>query len=1409
MSEKTPHLNLQYLNSEGEPLTPGIERSRFSIIDTQVESIFRALGNGVLSGANSWKIQSEPEGPIDNSYFIEDIINTENNSKIAYLTAGSGHVNFMAVETLLTSKIGPLLYDINHVYLYTTESTPLTKKPGIAIFPVKQSTDNTQYLYLGEVHIDSSNTLTLIDQSSLLNVSSISVLVSDLIQHTHGKDGVSKIDLEREIRGLLSSDNISDVDPSRINAGTLNPAIISLSHLLLKDVGSITHEEIDSAIELLQQSNKRLFGELTTTNFLQSLISIKKHHETIDKYFRNLICIIPGYGNIENGDPNNFLDYLYYVVSDGYGYSYDPVVEAQNRVYDETNKTNAVGKNDDAAIVDFEDHEIRGLLSTGGGLADFSIDTHVEFELGNSGDNIQITSDVQWVYGYGHGYGIGMDYFDVWGVASGVFDDLYPRHYGYGASGFEELYDWEYGYGYGYELTSGGNFYPGHVSVSLKSGSATYSLYDVTSVPTNKNTLIVDNHSELSFKYFYDVDQLESSYQFVENLADINPGDILTQIESNKSWFLMSGMKINLSQQSGVRSDFYEPILIYNTDKSDTTYPGYIEDVSSINISIGAISYTDGNGDAQTTYTMQSGLRVRVHVANHSGYTMDEPFETNFLNIDVGTVIEEGMVLTANIGAVIDPSYKTNLDLTTQQGYYIKKIEIYPDVKGLKWDSVFASQTSISKPWSYNLSSTIDDKEGDILYGNIETPFELVKSITSISLSNLAIFEDSDINNRIEKLYIVIPADPAVKLNSLSWVCSEPSDSKVVLQLKVLDSNSIITDPFVALNDPSLEFGNPYCNKSGTLNEEIFTARPSGSTINDNVDEEGISRGTHIEIRATLQPSTDGMYAPSLNSITVHYTTNDDINYKTISGTDGFNSNLQTTSERINLKLTSSNPANLQISHYVDIDKMILGKGDTGYFEKYKTNTTGQYAIDTRQLATAIPSAHQIINNISNDATSVYSTKITRNHDIVVCDTYNHRILIFDGGSLSFKTGIYGSVGLSNDSHFSSVSAITTDSVFSLIQAIYNATEKAIYLVFSHMLDGNPVKVSGMKIYTTNPTTLVLSNDSDYSNSLDYDFLNTLSSNSKLHTRIPCGYYIKKYNTTDDSVLEGETANTGFSNVLRIKISDADANLLTQPAFSGPKEISVTIKVGNDYYLPIAPDIKNNTNITISNSVQCDLTEANIYYRPILYPIDAEVLSDGGLAVCSMIGEATTAGADETIFYQHYRRDINNYTTDASANRATHPAIQFYDLEATDLIYANANGNAMFVDNVSGKDIDFSLVFGGSIKEIIQDGLIQYLIADPGKERVIVLTSDLEDIFHTIDIGDLEDLIQTGVYYPSCADFYDRYYYVTVIGVGTGFQNDNKVLKIDVQDSYETILNQQLSNPMDININAEKLVIST
>jgi len=298
MVDKTQHLGLEFLKTAGDVLTENIERRRFGIIDTQLSAIFRALGNGRVSGSGTWELtdytgKSLPSPRNDSLYFRQDVINTDNNNRYIYLSPGFGHANNMAVETTKHVKIGPLPYRTNYIYIYTTDTTPRTKSPGITVFPTRQDDSNQLYLNVGEVTFDTAGKITNINQDTLLEISSLTFLLADLINHTHGKDGVSKIDLDTEVRGLLSADNIGDIDPSRINTGTLNPDIISLSHILLKDVGTLTHTELDSAVTLLQRSNKKLFGDITSANMLQSFLSMKRVYSELDLYFRNFIAIIP------------------------------------------------------------------------------------------------------------------------------------------------------------------------------------------------------------------------------------------------------------------------------------------------------------------------------------------------------------------------------------------------------------------------------------------------------------------------------------------------------------------------------------------------------------------------------------------------------------------------------------------------------------------------------------------------------------------------------------------------------------------------------------------------------------------------------------------------------------------------------------------------------------------------------------------------------------------------------------------------------------------------------------------------------------------------------------------------------------------------------------------------------------
>src|SRR3972149_3894128 len=125
MVDKTKHLSLEYLSEVGETLSPQVESRRFTTIDTQLQAIFKALGNGRVSNESSWnllteeqlnsRVETEGLTPLfDTSYFVEDPTGLKNN-RFLHLTVGGGIVNNMAVETLKIIKIGYLPYVINYI----------------------------------------------------------------------------------------------------------------------------------------------------------------------------------------------------------------------------------------------------------------------------------------------------------------------------------------------------------------------------------------------------------------------------------------------------------------------------------------------------------------------------------------------------------------------------------------------------------------------------------------------------------------------------------------------------------------------------------------------------------------------------------------------------------------------------------------------------------------------------------------------------------------------------------------------------------------------------------------------------------------------------------------------------------------------------------------------------------------------------------------------------------------------------------------------------------------------------------------------------------------------------------------------------------------------------------------------
>lgn len=1412
MTDKTKHLNLEYLSSTSDILSPEMEQSRFVTLDTQLLSIFKALGNGRVSDASSWNILTQSdlikrattEGFTifyDNvQYYKEDVTGVKSD-RFVYLTPGEGVVNSLGVQTIQHIKIGYLPYSINYIYLYTTDATPLTRVPGISITSVEQDTNNTTQLLIGVVTInDDGNTVSYtIDQTRLLEVSTLSLALRDLIQHTHGKDGISKIDLATEVRGLLSADNISDIDPSRINEGTLNPAIISLSHLLLKDSGDLTHDEIDAAITLLQQSNKKLFGDLSTSNLLQSIIAVKQSYAKVDKYFRNLITIIPGVGNITDLNADTFLDTTSYIFSD---------TEDDDATTHAAVLAASATKQTDAVIADFANNEFRGLLATGSSMGEVTLDTRAEFELGSYDPTyVDVNADETYVFGYGFSVD-GMNFFDVFGVSTGTFAGGMPIAYGY------PLVFGTIGYGYGYQLTAGGDFLPGNVNVTLKAGKTDISLYD-------------PSDSSISGDFLSD----SNFYQEIFNAAQQSPAFL------EDEFYITGLIKTSGSKGGGINIEYFDSILRYEVDTTKTT--GFVGDISDYN-NLQITFQRDPDNDGYWYRTADLNVSPVV-IEDFTSYEFEEDWvlrvtytDGEFIDIPIpGMLGPSGLITDGN---TVNANTIISVPLSSaKNGKTVKRFEIFPSVNGTEIKEFFTTNnvipfgdSDISISDTYKTSSLIEDHKGITNYYYLDEdenvnrigsyPLVWSRAIDAIGLTGSVNYSQVDLNNTVKELYAIITSNPAVDWQTISWIADEPSDSKVIFKLRSVDYN-LVSDPFESLAD--VEFGDPYCNKSGTVEDEDFTARPSGSQITEGADnDDAVPRGTHMEIKAILQPSTDGLLAPTLHSVTIRYatSTNDATIY--VSGSEGWNPNLQTQFDRINVRLSpDTSNESLEIKHFADIDSLFVGRDAS--FSKHSRQANQSFLISSTSSLNSVsspPSPFQIINgdDSSNEPVGkLYAVKKLDNHDIIIADTENHRVIVLDGArNYAFKTGIYGSVGISSIARTTKSDGI--DKTFSILKAIYNKKEKAIYIIFSHMLDENNFDVSSVQITSASNlfNNYTLSGSTSYSTTLTNDFNKTLTSEGKSHIRIPSGFFIQDQNGASAGLIAGNT--------IRIKLSDVDANSINQIA--KPRQINVLVysQTNGTFLVPVHQNLNPITDGSSTEGVQIDhrifatLDEQNIYIRPIVNPIDIEVLHDNTIAICSMIGntgleEASTEFND---FDDFYRTTSTRTINDVTASSTTHPRIQFYDLNETDLVVTDDSGDAKVSQgNVDGNDgpVHFSLPYGGSFKEVLVGSTYRYLISDPGNRKVFLTDTDFTTKIWEIELDDLSPFPgSSSQYIPTCADKDSNAYYVSVVGAGSGIPNDNKILKIFQDFSYEIFLNKELSNPIDISTSGtNRLIIST
>lgn len=295
MPKFTPRFKFGYFDFNEEVSDASVEIGRWERLDAQLYGLFTIFGNGIISGLNVEEVPGD---------------------KLAIqVTEGRAHINFTSVSTTFPVNLELLPNTVNFVYAVYNQDTPATQNVDFITSGTRIL--DPYHLELAIVTVNESAVDT-IDTSTRLDISFLEQIREEIRNHKHrgGTDHPSKINLETDVQGKLSSDNIADFPASKINRGTLSGSVLPfIDHMWLKNSGKLTHPQLDSFVKTLEVNNKELFGEIVTSNQLQRTIFLKllfddptspfygNISELTDKYHCNEFVIIPGVS------PDSFIDY--------------------------------------------------------------------------------------------------------------------------------------------------------------------------------------------------------------------------------------------------------------------------------------------------------------------------------------------------------------------------------------------------------------------------------------------------------------------------------------------------------------------------------------------------------------------------------------------------------------------------------------------------------------------------------------------------------------------------------------------------------------------------------------------------------------------------------------------------------------------------------------------------------------------------------------------------------------------------------------------------------------------------------------------------------------------------------------------------------------------------------------------
>jgi hypothetical protein len=260
------------------------ETERFVIIDRQLYGFYSIFGSGVVSG---WTVV-----PSDFTF---------SNNIAVDISSGLGIVGLVAAETQFDAVISDLPAN-KLVYIYARKTGVTSQSRSVEFFWSVSRISNPNILLLAEV-TTSDSSVTVVDNSVRNEISFQALIEEEVANHRH-RGTPSKIDLDLETKGILPGNKIGNLDAAKITKGVFDRERLPLiQHSDLADVGTITHEGLDTLARRIDSEEGETIGEITLINHLKQQIFLKYKFENADEELLNEILLIPGVS------PSSYIDF--------------------------------------------------------------------------------------------------------------------------------------------------------------------------------------------------------------------------------------------------------------------------------------------------------------------------------------------------------------------------------------------------------------------------------------------------------------------------------------------------------------------------------------------------------------------------------------------------------------------------------------------------------------------------------------------------------------------------------------------------------------------------------------------------------------------------------------------------------------------------------------------------------------------------------------------------------------------------------------------------------------------------------------------------------------------------------------------------------------------------------------------